>query len=84
MQTLIRETAFFIILSLLAISLMPAAMGGLTLATEAFTVNRMEKIFIVQLSVLVFLMNLTVLYVIRLLLTLIHRKLTGGGGGVKP
>lgn len=84
MKILIRETAFFLILSLLSISLVPAAMGRLVLASEAFTVNRMEKLFLIQLSVLMFLLILAVLYAVRLVLTLVHRKLTGGGGGVKP
>jgi hypothetical protein len=84
MKILIRETAFFLILSLLSISLVPAAMGRLVLASEAFTVNRMEKLFLIQLSVLMFLLILSVLYAVRLVLTLVHRKLTGGGGGVKP
>jgi hypothetical protein len=84
MKTLIRETAFFLILSLLATSLVPVAMGRLVLASEAFTVNRMEKLFLIQLSVLMFLLILAVLYVVRLVLTLVHRKLTGSGGGAKP
>jgi hypothetical protein len=84
MKILIRETAFFLILSLLSISLVPAAMGRLVLASEAFTVNRIEKLFLIQLSVLMFLLILAVLYAVRLVLTLVHRKLTGGGGGVKP
>ncbi len=84
MKILIRETAFFLILSLLSISLVPAAMGRLVLASEAFTVNRIEKLFLIQLSVLMFLLILSVLYAVRLVLTLVHRKLTGGGGGVKP
>jgi hypothetical protein len=84
MKTLIRETAFFLILSLLAISLVPAAMGRLVLASEAFTLNRMEKLFLVQLSVLMFVLILAILYAVRLVMTLVHRKLTGGGGGAKP
>jgi hypothetical protein len=84
MKILIRETAFFLILSLLSISLVPAAMGRLVLASEAFTVNRIEKLFLIQLSVLMFLLILSVLYAVRLVLTLVHRKLTGGGGGAKP
>ncbi len=84
MKILIRETAFFLILSLLSISLVPAAMGRLVLASEAFTVNRMEKLFLIQLSVLMFLLILAVLYAVRLVLTLVHQKLTGGGGGAKP
>ncbi len=84
MKTLIREIAFFLILSLLATSLVPAAMGRLELASEAYTVNRMEKLFIIQLSVLMFVLILAGLYAMRLILTLLHRKLTGGTGGAKP
>jgi len=55
------------------------------MSTEAYTANRMEKIFIIQLSVLWFLGLLIVLYVLRLIVTLVVRKLLGGGsGGVKP
>lgn len=85
MKIFIRELGFLILLSLGALSLMPLVMGKLPLTSEAYTVNRMEKLFIIELSILVFLANLIVLYVLRLMLTLVFGKLLGGGGGtVKP
>lgn len=85
MNTFIREAGYFFTLSLGALGLLPLVMEWLPLSTEAFTVNRMEKIFIIQLYLLMFLGILIVLYVIRLIVTLLTRKLLGGGGGsVKP
>jgi hypothetical protein len=85
MKTFIREAGYFFTLSLGALGLLPLVMEWLPLSTEAFTVNRMEKIFIIQLYLLMFLGILIVLYVIRLIVTLLTRKLLGGGGGsVKP
>jgi hypothetical protein len=85
MKIFIREVAYLIILSLGALSLLPMVMERLPLSTEAFTANRMEKIFIIQLSILVFFGLLIVLYILRLLVTLVVRLLLGGGGkGVKP
>ena len=85
MKTFIREAGYFFTLSLGALGLLPLVMEWLPLSTEAFTVNRMEKIFIIQLYLLMFLGILVVLYVIRLIVTLLTRKLLGGGGGsVKP
>jgi hypothetical protein len=85
MKTFIREAGYFFTLSMGALSLLPLMMEWLPLSTEAFTVNRMEKIFIIQLSILMFLSILIVLYLIRLIVTLLVRKLLGGGGGsVKP
>jgi hypothetical protein len=85
MKIFIRELGFFIVLSLGALSLLPLVVEQLPLASEAYTVNRMEKLFIIELSILVFLTILVVLYILRFILTLIFRKLLGGGGGaVKP
>ena len=85
MNTFIREAGYFFTLSLGALGLLPLVMEWLPLSTEAFTVNRMEKIFIIQLYLLMFLGILIVLYLIRLIVTLLTRKLLGGGGGsVKP
>ncbi len=85
MKILIRELGFFILLSLGALCLLPVVMEQLPLSTEAFTVNRMEKLFIIELSILVFFGILVILYIFRLLFTLIAGKLLGGGGGgVKP
>jgi hypothetical protein len=85
MKIFIREAGYFFTLSLGALCLMPMVMQRLPMSTEAYTANRMEKIFIIQLSVLWFLGLLIVLYVLRLIVTLVVRKLLGGGtGGVKP
>jgi hypothetical protein len=85
MKTFIRELGYFFTLSLGALCLMPLVMLRQPMSTEAYTANRMEKIFIIQLSVLWFLGLLIVLYVLRLIVTLVVRKLLGGGsGGVKP
>jgi len=85
MKTFIREVAYFIILSLGALSLLPLILERMPLSTEAYTVNRMEKIFIIQLSILIFFGLLIGLYILRLLITLVARLLLGGGGkGVKP
>ena len=85
MKIFIRELGFFIVLSLGALSLLPLVVEQLPLTSEAYTVNRMEKLFIIELSILVFLAILVVLYMLRFILTLIFRKLLGGGGGaVKP
>jgi hypothetical protein len=85
MKNFIRETGYFFTLSLVALALLPLIMKRLPMTTEAYTANRMEKIFIIQLSILCFLGMLIVLYVLRLIVTLVVRKLLGGGGGgVKP
>lgn len=84
MKTLIREAGYFFTLSLGALCLLPMVMQRLPMSTEAYTANRMEKIFIIQLSILVFSVILAVLYVLRLIMTLLAKKLFGGGGGVKP
>ncbi len=84
MKIFIREAGYFFTLSLGALCLLPMVMQRLPMSTEAYTANRMEKIFIIQLSILVFLGILAVLYVLRLIMTLLAKKLFGGGGGVKP
>lgn len=84
MKTFIREAGYFFTLSLGALCLLPMVMQRLPMSTEAYTANRMEKIFIIQLSILVFLGILVLLYVLRLIMTLLAKKLFGGGGGVKP
>ena len=84
MKTFIREAGYFFTLSLGALCLLPMVMQRLPMSTEAYTANRMEKIFIIQLSILVFLGILAVLYVLRLIMTLLAKKLFGSGGGVKP
>lgn len=85
MKTFIQEAGYFFTLSLGALGLLPVVMEWLPMSTETYTVNQMEKIFIIQLSILMFLSILIVLYLIRLIVTLLVRKLLGGGGGsVKP
>jgi hypothetical protein len=84
MKIFIREAGYFFTLSLGALCLLPMVMQRLPMSTEAYTANRMEKIFIIQLSILVFLGILVLLYVLRLIMTLLAKKLFGGGGGVKP
>lgn len=84
MKTFIREAGYFFTLSLGALCLLPMVMQRLPMSTEAYTANRMEKIFIIQLSILVFFGILVLLYVLRLIMTLLAKKLFGGGGGVKP
>jgi hypothetical protein len=84
MKTFIREAGYFFTLGLGALCLLPMVMQRLPMSTEAYTANRMEKIFIIQLSILVFFGILVLLYVLRLIMTLLAKKLFGGGGGVKP
>jgi hypothetical protein len=80
MKVLARELGFFFLFTLIAISLTPSAMDALRLTTEAFTANRVERIFLVQIGILAFLAILAVLYVLRLVVTLVMGRFSGGSG----
>jgi len=83
MKILARELGFFFVFSLAALCLTPAVVDALALTSEAWTVNRLERIFLVQIAVLAFLAILAALYVLRLALALLLST-RGGGGGMKP
>jgi hypothetical protein len=80
MKVLARELGFLFLFTLVAIALTPYAMGILALSTEAYTANRVERIFLVQIGILAFLAVLATLYVLRLLLALVRARLSGGSG----
>jgi len=80
MKVLARELGFLFLFTLISIALTPSALDMLSLTTEAFTANRVERIFLVQIGILAFLVILAALYVLRLLMTLVMARLSGGSG----
>lgn len=80
MKVLARELGFLFLFSLVAVALTPSAMGILALTTEAFTANRVERIFLVQIGMLAFLAVLASLYVLRLAVAMVRARLSGGSG----
>jgi hypothetical protein len=80
MKVLARELGFLFLFTLVSLALTPAALDLLSLTTEAFTANRVERIFMVQIGILAFLAILAALYVLRLLMTLVMARLSGGSG----
>lgn len=80
MKVLARELGFLFLFTLISVALTPSAVGALRLTTEAYTANRMERIFLVQIGILAFLALLASLYVLRLLVTLVMSRFTGSAG----
>ena len=80
MKVLARELGYLFLFSLLSLALTPLAVDALGLTTEAYTPNRVERIFLVQIAILAFLALLAALYVLRLLVTLLMARLSGGAG----
>lgn len=84
MKVLARELGFLFLFTLVSLCLTPSAVDALELTSEAWTVNRVERIFLVQIGILAFLAILASLYVLRLVVTLVLARLSGGGGGGQP
>ena len=80
MKVLARELGFLFLFTIVSVALTPSAMDNLPLTTEAFTANRVERIFLVQIGILTFIAILAALYVLRLLVTLVRARLSGGSG----
>lgn len=80
MKVLARELGFLFLFTLVSISLTPSAVNALRLTTEAYTANRLERIFLVQIGILAFLAILAMLYVLRLVVTLVMSRFSGGSG----
>ncbi|NDC78001.1 MAG: hypothetical protein EBZ67_09040 [Chitinophagia bacterium] len=80
MKVLARELGFLFLFTLISTSLTPSVIDALPLTTEAFNPNRVERIFLVQIGILAFLSILALLYVLRLVVTLVMARFSGGGG----
>lgn len=80
MKVLARELGFLFLFTVISFALTPSALDILPLTTEAYTVNRVEQIFLVQIGILAFLAILASLYVLRLVVTLVMARFSGGAG----
>ncbi|MBM3442369.1 MAG: hypothetical protein FJX89_06670 [Bacteroidetes bacterium] len=80
MKVLARELSFFFLFATASIWLTPTSVNFLGLTSEAFIVNKVEKIFLMQIGQLAFMANLVVLYLLRFVFTLVRRKLMGSSG----
>jgi hypothetical protein len=80
MKVLARELGFLFLFTVISFALTPSALDILPLTTEAFTPNRVERIFLFQIGILAFLIILASLYVLRLVVTLVMARLSGGSG----
>lgn len=80
MKVLARELGYLFLFSLLSMALTPVAVDALGLTTEAYTPNRVERIFLVQIAILAFLAILAALYVLRLVLAFVAGRRSSGSG----
>lgn len=80
MKVFARELSFFFLFAATSVWLTPLTVDFLGLTSEAYTVNQVEKIFLVQIGMLAFLANLVVLYLLRMIFTVVRSKLSGSSG----
>jgi hypothetical protein len=85
MRNFVRELGFFLLFLTVALCLAPAVLQAMRLTSEASYTNRLEELFLIQISFIVILVLVALQYLLRFLATMIIRW-TGGqaAGGDTP
>jgi|LakMenEpi03Aug12_release.lakeMendotaPanAssembly.Ray.scaffolds.fasta_scaffold750983_2 hypothetical protein len=85
MRNFVRELGFFLLFLAVALCLAPAVLQAMRLTSEASYTNRLEELFLIQISFIVILVLVALQYLLRFLATMIIRW-TGGqaAGGDTP